>query len=548
MYCGDSLPVDAPRHALDSLSVSKGNPDMKRLALTTCLVSLAMAGSLHAERFTCPVRGGDIVFGQEANVNSLDQMTSSTISTRNIAMNIFETLMTRDENNNPILELAESMNAAADGMTYTFRLRSGVTFHNGKALTSADVAASFNRYNRIGLQRSTLDNVAGWDTPDPMTFVIRMKQAQPTFIEALSSFSVPIVIVPAELENDERQQLRSIGTGPFRLLEFTPGSHARLGRFDGYSPNTAFEQRTGFGGYRVACVDTVTFRIVTEASARVAGLETGALQAVEDVPTRSLEGLRRNRAITVLPLQNWWIQIALPNVSVAPTNNLAFRRAVQAALGAEDIMDAATDGNFRLNIGFQYPNQATYSESGRETYNINNPTRARALLRESGYRNEPIIILTNRDYPPMYNAALVMEQQLKAVGINASLRVVDWPTSIQMSQQLNSSEWHFFHSGWGTQPALGALATMQFLVSPNAAYRPRDDRDDPEVMAAWNDMNNLPDQAARNAAFARMQALVLERAYAYPFGALTKVQAVRANVQGFVPFRIPRFSNVWVQR
>jgi len=72
---------------------------MKCLALTTCLVSLAMAGSLHAERFTCPVRGGDIVFGQEANVNSLDQMTSSTISTRNIAMNIFETLMTRDENN-----------------------------------------------------------------------------------------------------------------------------------------------------------------------------------------------------------------------------------------------------------------------------------------------------------------------------------------------------------------------------------------------------------------------------------------------------------------
>ncbi|NDG49609.1 MAG: hypothetical protein EBY30_11345, partial [Rhodospirillales bacterium] len=191
---------------------------MKRLGLTTCLVSLAMAGSLHAERFTCPVRGGDIVFGQEANVNSLDQMTSSTISTRNIAMNIFETLMTRDENNNPILELAESMNAAADGKTYTFRLRSGVTFHNGKALTSADVAASFNRYNRIGLQRSTLDNVAGWDTPDPMTFVIRMKRAQPTFIEALSSFSVPIVIVPSELENDERQQLRSIGTGPFRLL------------------------------------------------------------------------------------------------------------------------------------------------------------------------------------------------------------------------------------------------------------------------------------------------------------------------------------------
>jgi peptide/nickel transport system substrate-binding protein len=524
---------------------------MKRLSLSTGLVAAAMALSaapLLAAPFTCPTRGGDLVFGQEANANSLDQMTSSTISTRNIAMNIYETLITRDDNNRPIPELAESMQEAPDGMSYTFKLRQGITFHNGKALTSADVAASFDRYNRIGLQRSTLDNVAGWETPDAQTFIIRMKQVQPTFVEALSSFSVPIVIIPSEHKDDERQQLRPVGTGPFRLLEFVPGSHARLGRFDAYKPNTAYEQRMGFGGYRVACLDTVTFRIVTEASARVAGLETGALHVVEDVPTRSVEALRRNSAITILPLQNWWIQIALPNTSLAPTDNLTFRRAVQAALGMEDIMDAASDNNFRLNVGFQYPNQPSFTDAGKETYNINNPQRARALLRESGYRNEPIIILTNRDLTPMYNAALVMEQQLKAIGINASLRVVDWPTSVQMSQRLNSTEWHFFHSGWGTQPALGALATMQFLVSPNAAYRPRDDKDDPEVLAAWNDMNIQRDPAVRQEAFARMQRLVLERAYAYPFGSLTKVQASRANVKGFAPFRIPRFSNVWIER
>ena len=59
-----------------------------------------------AEPFKCPHTGGNFVFGQEANVNSLDQMTSTTISTRNIAMNVFEALMTRDENNNPVLELA----------------------------------------------------------------------------------------------------------------------------------------------------------------------------------------------------------------------------------------------------------------------------------------------------------------------------------------------------------------------------------------------------------------------------------------------------------
>src|SRR5690606_4502119 len=129
-------------------------------------------------------------------------------------------------------------------------------------------------------------------------------------------------------------------------------------------------------------------------------------------------------------------------------------------------------------------------------------------------KGETVIILTNRDYPPMYNSALVMQQQLQAVGIKAELRVVDWPTSVQMSQKVNSTEFHFFHSGWGTQPALGALPTMQFLVSPGAQYRPRDDKDDPEVLAMFREMNTLPTEAERNAAFARMQKLVLEKAYA----------------------------------
>src|SRR5580704_16385944 len=113
-----------------------------------------------AAPFKCPQVGGDFVFGQEANVNSLDQMTSGTISTRNIAMNIFETLMTRDESNNAILELADAMTEAPDHLSYTFRLRSGIRFHNGKPLTSADVLASYERYKRLSQLRSVFDNVA----------------------------------------------------------------------------------------------------------------------------------------------------------------------------------------------------------------------------------------------------------------------------------------------------------------------------------------------------------------------------------------------------
>ncbi len=248
---------------------------MNRTALL--LLTALATGSVPAlaAPFSCPKKGGDLVFGQEANVNSLDQQASNTISTRNVAMNIFEALLTRSEDNQTIGDLADSWDESPDKLTYTFKLRTGVHFHNGKELSSADVAASFDRYNKLGMERSNLANVDHWDTPDPATFVVHMKQAQPTFIESMSSFSVPIVIFPAEFKDDPALRLHTVGTGPFMLDEFVPGGFVRLKRFDGYTPNTHYEQRSGFGGYKQACLDTVTIRIVTEPGARVAGLRTG---------------------------------------------------------------------------------------------------------------------------------------------------------------------------------------------------------------------------------------------------------------------------------
>ncbi len=506
--------------------------------------ALTAASPLAAEPFKCPHVGGNFTFGQEANINGLDQMTSGTISTRNIAMNIFESLMTRDENFSPILELADSMTESPDHLTYTFKLRQGIRFHNGKEMTSADVVASFDRYAKIGLYRSTLNNVDRWDAPDDKTFVIYLKTVQPTFLEALSSFSAPIVIIPAEDKDDPPMQLKTIGTGPWQLVDSVPGGYVKMKRYDGYKPNTNFEQKTGFGGYKQACFDTVTFRIVTEPQARVAGLKTGELHGVEDLPTKSLPDLKVDPHITIIPLQNWWIQIAQPNTSVPPTDNLMFRKAVQAVLDMDEIMDAASDDNYRLNVGFQYPNQAAYSDAGKETYNIKDPALAKKYLAQSGYKGEQVVLLTDKDYPAMYNSSLVMQQQMQAVGINAQLKVVDWPTSAQMALKPDTG-WNFFYTGWGTQPALGALATMQFFAMPGAVYMPKDNQGDPQAASLWTDMNTLPTPQGRNEAFAKMQKYVLDQVYAVPFGSLTKVQAVRSNVKGFVPFRIPRMSNVW---
>jgi peptide/nickel transport system substrate-binding protein len=371
-----------------------------------------------------------------------------------------------------------------------------------------------------------------------------VKQPQPTFLEQLSSFSVPIVIIPAEDKDDPPQQLKTIGTGPWELVQSVPGGFVKLKRFDGYQPNTHYDDKTGFGGYKQACFDTVTFRIVTEPGGRLAGLQTGELQGVEDIPTKSAAELKNDKNVRLIPLQNWWIQIAYANTQQPPTDNLMVRKAIQAALNMDEIMDAATDGNYRLNVGFAYPTQPTYTDAGKETYNIHDPALAKKYLAEAGYKNEPVVLLTNKDYTSMYNAALVMSEQMKAVGINAQLKVVDWPTSIAMRQKPDSG-WNFFFTGWGTEPSLGPIPTMQVLVPPNPVYVPKPDQVDQELVTDFRDMSMLPTPEGRQAAFAKMQQRTLEQVYVVPFGSLTKVQAVRANVEGYKPFRIPRMSNVW---
>jgi peptide/nickel transport system substrate-binding protein len=530
----------------------RGNGRILTTAIGLVAFAFGASEAVAQQQFKCGKTGGELIFAQEAKANSLDMHASSAIATRNIAMNIFESLMTRDEVNNPIPELADTVTESPDKLTYTFKLRNGIKFHNGKEMSSADVIASFNRYAKLGLEKATLNNVEGWDAPDKSTFVIKMKSPQPTFIEELSSFSVPIVITPSENTTAEALRMTPIGTGPFQFVEFVPDSHVKLRRFDAYSPNINFKDRTGFGGYKVACVDAVTFRIVTEAGARAAGIESGDFHAVEDLPAKSAERLKSNTRIVIKPYENFWIHIATPNFAKPPTDNPLVRRAIATALDMKEIMEAATDGAYNLNYGFQQPNRIVYSDLGKEFFNVNDQKKAQELLKQAGYKGEELVLLTNKDYQNMYNAALVMAEQLKAIGMKVRLEVTDWPTTINRRDS-EIDTWNYHFTGWGTNSALGAIAVLKFLAPPNPIYFPIrhseqfKDKQDPVFAQLWNDMTTKPTFEERKAAFGRAQYRVMEHGMALPFGWLTKYQAVRSNVQNFVPFRIPRIYNVWIE-
>jgi peptide/nickel transport system substrate-binding protein len=524
-------------------------PTMSRVAraVVAALFGAALLPAVAtAAPFVCPRQGGEMVFGLQAKVAGLDQHVSPAGSTRDVSINIYESLVTRDESLTPIPQLAQSIDISPDQKTFTFKLRQGVHFHNGKLMSSEDVLASLERYRRIGANRYILEMVDHWDTPDPGTVVLVLKDPRPTYLEMLSYFSVPMVIVPKENASAPPQQLPAVGTGPYQLSEFVADSTVKLRRFDGYTPDTRYDDATGFGGYKVACLDSITERMVTESSARTAALETGEMQGVADVPTASQKRLKDNKAVQLLRLENYQLNITFPNFSAPPTDNVKVRQAIEAALNYDEIMDAATDGDYKLNASLQYPGTPYYSDAGKEFYNQHDPAKAKRLLQEAGYKGEKVVLLTNREYAFMYNTALVMSEQLKAVGVNVELQVLDWPTALQKSLS-DSKDWNFTYTGWVTVAALGGAQTLSNLAEPYNLYRPPGGKGDADFNASFREVNSAPTLEARRAAFARAQARAFEQVMIIPFGVMPQVMAVRDNVGGFRAYYHPRFYNVWLK-
>lgn len=505
------------------------------IGLVLTFGTILVSADAHAQKMSA-----SLVFGQEAPPPTLDPYFTTSIATRNVAMHIFEQLLTRDENNDVIPELAESWTVSPDGLEYVFKLRKGISFHNGKQMTSADVKASFERYKRMGLAKVTLAPIIAMETPDPSTFVLKLTSPQPVFLDELSAFVVPIAIIPAEQVDREGGKLEMIGTGPMQFVEWIPDSHIRLKRFADYKPDERFKGNNGFGGNKKIWFETVDFRFVKEPGARTAGIESGQLQIIEDLPAESAKRLINNKNIQIYELKNFWLHGAWVNHHRGPTNNLQVRRAIQTALDMDEIMEIATDGAYALQPSFQYPGNPYYVTNGAQYYNVKNPKAAAAMLKESGYKGEELVIITNSSYQSMYKAAQIVSEQLKGIGMKVRVDVFDWATA--MNRRRDKESWNLWFTGQGSGPSVGPFSAMKDVVSPqNNQFVP-----DPVLDKLFGELITGKTFDSRKESFGKFQEHVYEQVLFLKFGDLMRKQAARANVKGFVPYRIPRMWNVWI--
>ncbi len=509
---------------------------------TATAVAALVAVGLAASPALAQKKGGTAVIAQEAGPPTLDMHFSTNIAVRNVVMQVYEQLVTRDETNAPMMELAESMAESTDGLTYTFKIRKGIKFHNGKSMTSADVLASYQRFARMGVQRGFFGQIAELSAPDADTFVLKMRNKVPVALEELSQFGNPVVIIPAEQKDRDGGKSDPIGTGPYQYVEWVADSHVKLKRFDGYVPDTRHKGTNGFGGHKVAWLDELDFRYVKEPVARVAGMETGQFHLTEDVPTKAAKRLKDNKSIALHPVQRWWIHGAWVNQTNPPFNNIDIRRAMQIGLDMEEIMDVATDGAFDLQPGFQYPGSPYYTDAGKQYYNVKDVKKAQELLKSAGYKGEEIVLMTLPAYQSMYDAAVVMVEQMKAIGFKVRLDPVDLPTGAARQRKPDSG-WHLSFTGLGTGPAVGPFGATVLLVGPNTLSQVSD----PTFDKLYEEMQTGATLDARKATFAKLQERIYSEVKMLKMGDLTKVMAARSNVKGFIPFRIPRLWNVWLE-
>jgi len=486
--------------------------------------------------------GGDVIVAQGSNPPSLDAMSTSSQASRNITMNIYETLYGFSEGVTPIPILAETVDISDDGLTYRFPLRKGVKFHNGKEMMATDVRASLERYRKVGATGNLLDPVESIEITGDHEVTLTMKAPTPTFLEAFSSPRAPAVIIPAEEMDTAAGETSFIGTGPYKYVEYVPDSHVKLERFDDYSADTRSTDIDGFGGNKTAYFDTVTFRVMPEAGARIAALEAGEVHVLEQLPVPAAKRLSSDGNIVTYENMPWAFLTFIMNANTPPTDNVKFREAVQVALNMEEISAIATEGLFALDHGWQYAG-TTYDagDIGKEYYNLADVERAKALLKEAGYNGEEFSILTDTNYSEHNKAAVVIAENLKAAGINAVINQVDWPTALQI--RLQPEGWNGWTLMMGIEPYLGPVG----LIATLTGEKPHFVKNDPELDRLYEELITGDTVEARQASFKAIQQQLYTYFGVVKIGATGLMQATRSNVKGFKPFRFPRMYNVWFE-
>ena len=396
-------------------------------------------------------------FVPQSALGSLDPVWTSAQTTRDVGFQIYDVLFGRDEHMNPKPQMLEGYTIEDDCKRWVMKLRPGQWFHDGEPVLARDCTASLQRWMKRDAGGATLAaRLDALETPDDKTIVLRLRKKFPALPQLLSKFQAPCIMVPARLAATDpyKQMSETIGSGPFRFNtdEYVIGSFASLKPFERYVPRSDPASFTA-GGHRVM-VNRMEWKMIPDAQTMTDALIAGEVDWLEMPLPDLLPMLRKAPNVVVGRLDDWgFISQLRPNHLNPPTSNVAFRRALLAAIDQKEVMDAVMGADSKdvvTPIGYLMTGKPEVDQAGIDAV-AHRPTtdQVKAMLATAGYKGERVVLLHTSDQP-FYNAACqVVASQLLRVGINVDDQVMDWGTVLQRRgsrEPLTKGGWSLFIS------------------------------------------------------------------------------------------------------
>lgn len=360
-----------------------------------------------------------LVYALNTDVQSLDPQIQNDTTSESVVKMLYNTLLKFEDDGTVVGDLAESWSVSEDKLTWTFNLKQGVKFHNGKELTSADVKATFDRALNAeagGLRTTEIIKMfTAVEAPDPYTVTITTDGPYGPMESLMCNMSLGIMdadyIEQYGLDLGTSVEGEN-GTGPFKVVSWERDQEIVVERFDEYFDTPAKLQ-------------TVVYTIIPEAASRVIALETGEVDVIDKPTDEDLARLEADTEnFTVLRKPTISQRLFRFGCNDPIISNTKVRQAIVYAIDRQAIIDALFTGSAYPSTAPLAPVTFGYSDLGEIEQDLE---LAKSLLAEAGYPDgfDTKIVTTER-YQNGIELAEIISQQLAEIGINAEIEVWEW--------------------------------------------------------------------------------------------------------------------------
>ena len=381
----------------------------------TRLLAVALAGTLLAGLGTVGAIAqpkSTLTVGMVLEPPGLDPTAGAASAIREITYaNLYEGLTRIDRKGEVQPSLAESWTISPDGLTYTFKLISGVKFHDGAPFDCSVVKFSYDRAaapDSVNAQKQLFEPIASTECPDSQTAVVKLKRPTALFLFDMG-WGDAVMVSPKSAATNKTHP---VGTGPFRFKQWVQGDHVEL------------ERNPDYWGSRPK-LSAVTFKFISDPSAATAAVLAGDIDAFPLFPApEAIDQFKNDKRFAVQVGTTEGKTIMALNNARKPFSDVRFRRALIYAIDRKALIDGAQSG-FGAPIGSHYvPTDPGYVDlTGAYPYD---PAKAKALLAEAGVK--PGFTMTIQLPPPTYarRGGEVIAAMLEQVGIKAKLQPIEW--------------------------------------------------------------------------------------------------------------------------